>query len=184
MVASPTQTPWQSNPAVLPWFLKSKKNIAGFVTFTPAKHLLLDRHLDTLCPSLEKSFANSKRLIFRGMWCPPPLCHPQAAKSARFTPTTEDSSSWGPHPKREEGRKREGEQHATVYYAASTSTRDSDGLFEKKKAKKKAHSKHLMQRIMHIPTGQDYTYRTTIPGLTPSLASKDTSLQTLCTQIY
>lgn len=107
MVASPMQIPRQSYPAVLPWFLKSKKIIAGFVTFTPAKHLLVDPHLDTLCPSLEKSFANSEWLIFRGMWCPPPLCHPQAAKSARFTPTSQDSSSWGPHPKREEGREEE-----------------------------------------------------------------------------
>ena len=65
---------------VLQWFLKSKKNIAACVTFTPAKHLLVDTHLDTLAPSLEKStitFTNSMWLIFRGTWCPPPLCHPQ-----------------------------------------------------------------------------------------------------------
>lgn len=73
------------------------------------------------------------------------------AKPVSFTPQLDKAAPASLSQMR--GRKkerREKEQSAIAYYTASTSTRDSDRLFPKKD---KAHSKHLMQRIMLIPTG-------------------------------
>lgn len=63
---------------------------------------------------------------------------------------TWDSSSWGPHPSWGEGGKGKVEQHTAGYYAVSTSTRDSDRLFENKQTNKKSTFKTFNATGLHI----------------------------------
>lgn len=157
---------------------KTKKNMTAFVTFTPAKHFLVDTQLDMLGSSLEIStmtITNLKWVILRGMWCP---------RSTGWADRTESNIPGSPPDLRQQllgsssqlrGR-RKGKAWATYCWVLCCVNKYQRFRQAFWKNKKKAHSKHLMR--------QDYTYTTPVPGLTSSLVSKDTSLKMLCTQIY